>query len=137
MVAPEFLLIEPAHIDFMDFMRRLFAPSRARLVLFGVFVVIAILGQLQAAGFSEEGGRSGGMFHAIPIWEVWMYLLAPLGFLFLALDQTGLELHQTVFSGPAVVFWAVQVIYFYVVACLLAAAGEALQRKRATTDDRR
>lgn len=100
---------------------RFLRPDPLRLVLLAVFVAVAVGGAYEARGFSEEG--SGGLFGA---WTIWMALLAPLGLLFITLDLIGLKLD--VFDRP-VLFWSVQVVYFYLLASVIAAIVQMVWRR--------
>ncbi len=82
-------------------MRKFLAPDPARLLIFAVLLLIALMGSLQADGFTD---RSGAFLPAIPFWTVWMFMLVPLA----ALS-----------AQPPVIFWTAQILYFYLLGCLL------------------
>lgn len=111
-------------------MRKFFIPTLSKIILLLLFLAIAVVGSLQASAFSEEQARVSGLWSRIPIWPAWMFLLAPLGLIFLLMDKLGLQLQQKIFGGTDVIFWSVQVVYFYVMACILVSAFAALRRKR-------
>ena len=87
-------------------MREFFRPTAAKVIVFGVLALIAIGGSLQSSGF---GQREPGFLPGLPIWPVWMFLLVPVA-----------VVARAVLRGPAVIFWGVQLVYFYLLACLAA-----------------
>ena len=103
---------------------RLFRPDLLRLLLLAIFVAIAIGGSYEARSFSEEATRR--FFGA---WTVWMALLAPLGLLLIVMDAISLKID--LFRAPPAVFWAVQIVYFYLLACVIAGVAQAIHRRRA------
>jgi hypothetical protein len=103
-------------------MMRFLRPDVVRLILFAVFLAIAAGGAYEARGFSEEG--SGHLFGA---WTIWMVLLAPLGLLLIAVDAIGPRVD--LFRAAPVVFWGVQIAYFYLLACVIAAIAGAVRRR--------
>lgn len=101
---------------------RFFRPDVVRITLLVVFLVIAFLGWRESAAFTDDGVAVPTSF-----WPVWMVLLAPLGLLLLLFRKAGLEFD--LFRAAPVVFWIVQILYFYVLSCAIAAIAAALSRK--------
>jgi len=101
---------------------RFFRPDAVRICLLALFLLIAFFGWRESAAFTKEGTVPSTAF-----WTFWMALLAPLGALILLLDKGGLTID--LFHAPPAVFWAVQTIYFYVVACVIASLTRAVSRK--------
>lgn len=105
-------------------------PDRMRLTLLALMLVVAYGGHTQSWAFS---GKDTGLpsppladiFVSIPyLWETWVILLAPL---VLALRLVRLDgLFNT---GPAWFFWAVQALWFYLLACLISLAWQHLTRR--------
>ncbi len=97
-----------------DSIKQFFKPDWRKLVLFGVLLLIAYAGSIQSWVFS---GKDSGLpkpllynlFNPIPFWAIWMYLLAPIFII------TG----GTLNFAPPWFFWIVNLIYFYVISCLV------------------
>jgi hypothetical protein len=94
------------------FMRKFFAPDAVRLIVFGTLLVIAGLGSMQAAGFSD---RSAAPFPSIPIWTAWIFLIVPL---------------SPLATQPAPLFWGAQLVYFYLLACVVGAIVRKVRDRR-------
>jgi hypothetical protein len=94
------------------FMRKFLSPDAARLIIFGVLIVIAVLGSMQAAGFSD---RSAAPFPSVPAWTIWIFLIVPL---------------SALSTQPAAVFWVAQVVYFYLLACGVGAIVRKVRDRR-------
>lgn len=101
---------------------RFFRPDAVRITLLAVFLVIAFLGWRESAAFSDHGATT-----PTALWPIWMVLLAPLGLLLLLFRKAGFEID--LFRAAPVVFWIVQILYFYVLSCAIAAIAAALSRK--------
>ena len=91
-------------------MLKFLTPDPARLIVFATLLLIAVMGSLQSAGFTS---RSAAFLPAVPFWTVWVVLLLPLA----ALS-----------TQPPVIFWAAQVVYFYLLGCLLVVIGRGIVR---------
>jgi len=107
---------------------RFLRPDLSRLILLAMFLALAFLGWREADAFSDQGNAPG-----TAVWPIWMALLAPLGLVLHGLKTIGLE--TDVFRAVPVVFWIVQFVYFYLLACVIAAVAGAL-RRRATAGRR-
>lgn len=101
---------------------RFFRPDALRIFLFAVFLIVAYFGSQESDAFSEEREPPATAF-----WTFWVLLLAPIELLLLLLRKAGLRID--LFAAPAAVFWAVQIIYYYAMACLIAALIQAVSRK--------
>jgi hypothetical protein len=105
-------------------------PDRVRLTLLALMLVVAYGGHTQSWAFS---GKNMGLpspplanvFVSIPyLWQAWVILLAPL---VLALRLVRLDgLFNT---GLVWFFWAVQALWFYLLACLICLAWQHLIRR--------
>ena len=87
-------------------MRDFFRPTAAKAIVFAVLTLIAIGGSLQSSGF---GQRESGFLPGLPIWPVWMFLLVPVA-----------VIARAFLRAPAAIFWGVQLVYFYLLACVAA-----------------
>ena len=93
-------------------------PTRTRLLIIAVLLLIAYGGYVQSQVFTERDAGQPALpltrfFETIPhLWELWVLLLAPLA---LTLRLVGVE--QLFNTGPAWLFWALQLLYFYLVSC--------------------
>ena len=81
---------------------RAFRPDWRRILLFAVFVAVTIGGMTQAWAFSDVGPKPAlyDLLRPVPIWPIWMFLLAPLALLVLPLRLLGLD----VMGGPSWMF---------------------------------
>jgi hypothetical protein len=101
---------------------RFFRPHPLCIALFALFVVIALFGWRESAAFTDGVHADGTAF-----WPLWMALLAPLALLLLLLDKAGLRID--LFHAPSAVFWAVQIVYLYTIACAISSLIRAVMRK--------
>jgi hypothetical protein len=92
-------------------------PEWRRLLLFAVLVAIMVGGQIQAWVFSDLPPKPPlyDLLRPLPIWPLWMLLLAPLALLSWPLRLVGLDL----MGGPAWLFLTANLVYFYLLACTL------------------
>ncbi|MDH5505802.1 MAG: hypothetical protein OEZ02_01105 [Anaerolineae bacterium] len=92
-----------------------------------IFIAIATGGQIQAWAFTEAPPKPPlyDLLRPFPLWSMWLYLLAPLPILFSPLKLLGID----ILAGPPWFFYAANIVYFYLLACLLAAAYRGLKTK--------
>ena len=102
-------------------MRRFLRPSWGKLGLFLFLVAIMIGGQIQAWAFSDVPPKPPlyDLLRPFPIWPLWMILLAPLVFFSLLLEFLGIG----ILGGPDWLFTMANVVYFYLLSCLIAIAA--------------
>ena len=102
-------------------------PDWRKLVLFALLIAIAAGGKIQAYAFS--GGPDKPLLYDLlrpfPIWPLWMFLLLPLALLSWPLRLAGVDpLH-----GPAWLFIAANIAYFYLLSCLVVVAVDWLRTR--------
>ncbi len=108
-------------------------PTPTRLLITAVLLLIAYGGYVQSQGFTERDAGQPALplahlFESIPhLWELWVLLLAPLA---LTLRLAGVE--QLFNTGPVWFFWTVQLLYFYVLSCVIIFFWNKLARRRST-----
>lgn len=92
-------------------------PEWRRLLVLAIFGAIAAGGQIQAWVFSDLPPKPPlyDLLQPFPIWPIWMLLLLPLALVSLPLRLVGIDL----MGGPAWLFWAANLSYFYLLSCLL------------------
>ncbi len=108
-------------------MRRFLQPGVSKIIFFALFLLIAVGGHLQSEGFSDGAGQHV-FLPGFPFWEAWMVLLAPYALIAALFRRLGIDI--AAFRGAAILFWGAQLIYFYVLACVLVSIVAALRRKR-------
>lgn len=106
-------------------------PTPTRLWITTALLLIAYGGYVQSELFTDKDPGQPALplarlFEPIPhLWELWVFLLAPLA---LTLRAAGIqELFNT---GPIWVFWTLQVLYFYLLSCLIVFVCNKLARRR-------
>lgn len=110
-------------------------PTPARLVIMVILLLIAYGGYVQSEAFTEKDAGQpaltlASLFQPIPhLWELWVFLLAPLG---LTLRLAGVE--RLFNTGPVWFFWTVQALYFYLLSCAVLFFWNKLARPRSTVD---
>ena len=104
----------------MQSIKRFLKPDWRRLILFAIFVAIAVGGEIQAWAFSDIPPKPPlyDLLRPFPIWPMWMFLLMPLALLALPLRLIGIDL----MSGPPWLFITANLIYFYLVSCFVVIA---------------
>jgi hypothetical protein len=113
-------------------MNRLFLkPTPARLIMTAVLLLVAYGGYAQSWAFSgkdlaQRSPPLAGVFHPIPhLWELWVLLIAPLVLMFRLVGA------QHLFdAGTAWLFWTLQVLYFYLLSCVIVFLWDKLARRR-------
>ena len=108
-------------------MRGLLRPDARKLLLFGLLLAVGLGGWVQAWVFTDSPGRPAlyDLLEPLPLWPLWLMLLAPLALLAWPLRSIGLD----VMGGPPWLFWAAVVAYDYLLACLVVAAWEWVRRR--------
>jgi len=98
-----------------------FRPTRGRLILLAVFLLIAVGGLIQSSEFTSNKSPLLPVLRPFPLWVTFVYLMIPLVYLTPPLQLLGLSL----FGGPTWFTVGSTVLYFYVLACLLATVAWA------------
>jgi len=112
-----------------------FKPTPTRLLITSVLFVIAYGGYVQSEVFTENDAAQQALplarlFEPIPhLWELWVLLLAPLA---LTLRLVGVE--QLFNTDPIWSFWTAQLLYFYLLSCVIVSSWNKLARRRSTVD---
>ena len=90
-------------------------PDWRRLILFAIFVAVAVGGSIQAWAFSDIPPKPPlyDQLRPFPVWPMWMFLLIPLALLALPLKFIGIDL----MGGPPWLFITANLIYFYLLSC--------------------
>jgi len=103
----------------MHTMKQVLKPDWWKILLFVIFIAIAIGGKIQAWGFSDIPPKPPlyDLLRPFPIWITWMSLLAPLALLTSPLKLLGLD----IMGGPPWLFIVTNIIYFYLLSCLVVA----------------
>ena len=103
-------------------------PEWRRLLLFAVFVAIAVGGKIQAWAFSDVPPKPPlyDLLRPFPIWPIWMLLLMPLAVVSLPLRLVGID----VMGGPPWLFITANLIYFYLLSCLVIVGLDWARAKR-------
>jgi len=100
-----------------------------RFLMTAALLLIAYGGYVQSEAFTEKDAGQPALplarfFEPIPhLWELWVLLLAPLA---LILRLAGVE--QLFNTGPAW-FWALQLLYFCLVSCVIVFCWNKLARR--------
>jgi hypothetical protein len=108
-------------------------PTPTRLLITAVLLLIAYGGYVQSEAFTEKNARQpplplAPLFEAVPhLWEFWVFLFAPLA---LTLRLAGVG--QLFNAGPVWFFWTVQLLYFYLLSCVIVFSWNKLARRRST-----
>jgi hypothetical protein len=92
-------------------------PEWRTLLLFAIFVAIAVGGRIQAWAFSDLPPKPPlyDLLRPFPIWPIWMSLLMPLALVSLPLRFVGVD----VMGGHPWLFLAANLIYFYLLSRLV------------------
>jgi hypothetical protein len=91
-------------------------PEWRRLLLFALLTAVAVGGKIQAWAFADWGPKPllYDLLQPFPIWSLWLFLLMPLAVLSVPLRWIGIDM----LGGPAWLFIAANLLYFYVLSCL-------------------
>ena len=97
--------------------KRFLKPEWRRILLFAIFVAIAMGGKIQAWAFSDIPPKPPlyDLLRPFPIWPMWMFLLIPLALVSLPLRFVGVD----VMGGAPWLFITANLIYFYLLSCLV------------------
>jgi len=107
----------------MQTLKQVLRPDWRKILLFTIFVAIAIGGMIQAWAFNDVPPKPPlyDLLQPFPIWPIWMFLLVPLALLaLLGLDIMG---------GPSWLFIVTNIIYFYLLSCLLVAGSRWIKAR--------
>ncbi len=99
--------------------RQFLRPEWRRLLLFAILMAIAVGGKIQAWAFSDVPPKPPlyDLLQPFPIWPVWMFLLMPLALVTWPLRFAGID----IVGGPPWLFITANLIYFYLLSCLVVA----------------
>jgi hypothetical protein len=98
---------------------RFLKPEWRRLLLFTIFMAIAVGGRIQAWAFSDVPPKPPlyDLLRPFPVWPLWMLLLMPLALVSLPLRLLGID----VMGGAPWLFIMANLSYFYLLSCLVIA----------------
>ncbi|MFC2023580.1 hypothetical protein ACFLT5_02455 [Chloroflexota bacterium] len=104
----------------MRVIRHFLKPEWRRLFLFTIFLAIAVGGMIQAWAFSDVPPKPllYGLLRPFPIWPLWMLLLLPIALVSRPLGLVGID----VMGGPPGLFLTANLVYFYLLSCLMIVA---------------
>jgi hypothetical protein len=96
---------------------RALRPNWKILLLFTIFLGIAMGGGIQAWAFTDQPPKPPlyDVLRPFPFWPIWMLLLLPLAAVTYPLRLLGLD----IMGGPAWSFPVANLIHFYLLSCLL------------------
>jgi len=111
----------------MQTVKQILKPDWRKLFLFAIFIAIAVGGKIQAWAFSEAPPQPPfyDLLQPFPLWPIWMYLLIPLALLVLPLRLFGID----VMGGPLWLFTTANIVYFYLLSCLMVACFDWVKAK--------
>jgi hypothetical protein len=111
----------------MQTLKQVLRPDWRKFLLFAIFVVIAIGGNIQAWVFTDVPPKPPlyDLLRPFPIWPIWMYLLIPLALLVLPLRLLNID----VMGGPFWLFIVANITYFYLLSCLIVAGSRWIKAK--------
>jgi hypothetical protein len=101
----------------MQTLNQVLKPEWKKILLFLIFIAIAIGGKIQAWAFTDMPPKPllYDWIRPFPIWPIWMLLLMPLAVLVYPLRLLGID----VMGGPAWLFLLANIIYFYILSCII------------------
>jgi hypothetical protein len=107
-------------------------PTPTRLLITTAFLLVAYGGYLQSEGFTDKDAGQPALplarlFEPIPhLWELWVLLLAPL-----APTLRLVRIEHLFNTGPTLLFWTLQALYFYLLSCVIVFFVSKLARRSA------
>lgn len=107
--------------------RQFLRPEWRRVLLFASLMAIAVGGKIQAWAFSDVPPKPPlyDLLQPFPIWPVWMFLLMPLALVSWPLRFVGID----IVGGPPWLFITANLIYFYLLSCLVVAGLDWVKAK--------
>ena len=118
-----------------ELIKQFFKPDLMKIVLFMIFMFIAFAGYTQSWVFSgkDMGSPKPPLFDLLapfPFWVVWVFLLLPLALLSNLIVTVGDYDMDFIMRGPFWPFGIINVIYFYMLSCLIIFVVDKFRRKR-------
>lgn len=104
--------------------KKFLQPDWRKILILALFLFIAFAGHVQSWAFSgEDTGEPKppfyDLFKPFPFWVVWVVVIMPLILLSELIVKIGGYKADFIMRGPSLFFWVVQVIYFYILSCLV------------------
>lgn len=93
-----------------------FKPNWQKILLFSVFMLIAVGGQIQTWAFDKDPQTKPPLYDLLkplPLWLIWAFSIAPLIIIFAPFRSLALNIALDVNW----LWWIVQVIYYYTLSC--------------------
>lgn len=113
---------------------RLLKPNKITILIFVLFIFIMLGGSMQTWVFSDKDkGVPKPFFYDLiepfPLWEMWGFILTPIGLLsslLFAISGNKLDIISQVPEWQLITY---QLIYYYLISCLLGNATTFLWKK--------
>lgn len=115
--------------------KQFFKPDLRKIIIFGIFMFIAFAGYTQTWVFSgkDMGLPKPPIFDILapfPFWVVWLFLISPLALLSNLIVAIGGYNADFIMRGPFWFFGIINLIYFYVLSCLIIFIWNKLRRRK-------
>lgn len=115
--------------------RQFLIPNWKKILIFLIFLLIAISGHILSFAFSDRESLSKPPFYDLLshfpfFWVIWVLLLAPLILLSNLIVKIGGYEVDFIMRGSFWSFWIIQVIYFYILTCLVIFVWNKLIKRR-------
>lgn len=98
-------------------MKKFLKPDFRKLLLFSVFILIAVGGQIQAWGFDDDPQTKPPLYDLLrpyPFWIVWIFSMIPL----VIISAPFRSLIQNINSGLTYYLWWIGlIVYYYILSC--------------------
>lgn len=97
-------------------MKKFFNPDWRKLLLFGVLILIAVGGEIQAWAFDDEPQTKPPLYDLLrpyPFWLIWIFSTVPLLIISAPFRSIVQNLPDIFFR----LWWIVLVIYYYLLSC--------------------
>ncbi|MBW4640716.1 MAG: hypothetical protein KME05_21320 [Gloeocapsa sp. UFS-A4-WI-NPMV-4B04] len=98
-------------------MKKFLKPGFRKLLLFSVFILIAVGGQIQAWGFDDDPQTKPPLYDFLrpyPFWLVWGFSIIPL----IIISTPFRSLIQNINSGLTYYLWWIGlIVYYYILSC--------------------